>query len=127
MRPDFLLPETTVRDAGTGPVIDLREAQSGTLFLTFGITRIVEKESIELAIWGSADGANWGTIPLAFYPRKSYCGVYQLQLDLKRRSDVKYLRAQWDVNRWGRAAEKPLFTLYVLVETTDRQLAYATA
>lgn len=123
MRPEFLLPETTVRDAGSGPVIDLREERGGILFLTLGITRIVEKESIEIGIWGSADGADWGSAPLASYSQKSYCGIYQLELDLNRRPDVKYLRARWDVNRWIKAAGKPLFTVYLLVRTGDLQLA----
>ena len=96
MRPEFLLPETTVREAGVGPAIDLGEASGGTLILTLGITRIVEKESIDVAIWGSADGADWGTIPIATFPQKFYCGTYQMHLDLSTRPDVRYLRAQWD-------------------------------
>jgi hypothetical protein len=127
MRPEFLLPETTVRDAGTGPAIDLREERGGMLFLTLGINRIVERESIDFGIWGSADGADWGRGPLLSYPQKSYCGTYQMQLDLRRRPDVKYLRARWDVNRWSGVSGQPLFTVYLLLETTDRQLAAASA
>jgi hypothetical protein len=127
MRPELLLPETTVRDAGTGPAIDLREERGGMLFLTLGINRIVEKESIEIGIWGSADGADWGRAPLLSYPQKFYCGVYQMQLDLTRRPDVKYLRARWDVSRWSGVSGQPLFTVYLLLETTDRQLAAASA
>jgi hypothetical protein len=127
MRPEFLLPETTVRDAGAGPVIDLREERGGVLSLTLGITRIVEKENIEIGIWGSADGTDWGRAPLASYPQKSYCGVYQLELDLSRRPDVKYLRAQWDVSRWNRAAGKPLFTVYLLAQSGDLKFAFAGA
>jgi hypothetical protein len=127
MRPEFLLTETTVRDAGIGPAIDLREERGGTLFLTLGITRIVEKENIEVGIWGSADGVDWGRSPLASYPQKSYCGVYQMELDLTRWPAVKYLRAQWDVSRWNSAAGKPLFTMYLLARTSDLQLAFAGA
>jgi hypothetical protein len=97
------------------------------LFLTLGISRIVERESIEIGIWGSADGADWGRAPLQSYPQKFYCGSYPLQLDLTRRPDVKYLRAQWDVSRWSRASGQPLFTVYLLLETTDRQLLAAGA
>ena len=127
MRPEFLLPETTVRDAGTGPAIDLREERGGTLSLTLGITRIFEKESIEIGIWGSADGADWGRTPIAAFPHKFYCGVYQLQLDLTQRPEVKFLRAQWVVNRWNSTAGQPLFTVYLLVQTADRQFAFAGA
>jgi hypothetical protein len=127
MRPEFLLPETTVRDAGTSPAIDLREERGGMLFLTLGISRIVERESIEIAIWGSADGTDWGRTPLLSFPQKSYCGTYQMPLDLTRRRDVNYLRARWDVSRWSGAHGLPLFTVYLLIETTDRQLAAASA
>jgi hypothetical protein len=127
MRPEFLLPETTVRDAGTSPAIDLREERGGTLFLTLGIIRSVEKESLEISIWGSPDGSDWGSAPIVSYPRKFYCGVYPMPLDLHSWPSVRYLRAQWNVNRWSRTAGKPLFTVYLSVETTDRQLAYASA
>jgi len=56
MFPEFLLPETTVREAGAGPEINLGNQQGETLILTLGITRIVEQESLDISIWGSADG-----------------------------------------------------------------------
>jgi hypothetical protein len=127
MYPEFLLPETTVRDAGTSPAIDLREERGGMLFLTLGINRIVERESIEIDIWGSADGTDWGTAPLLSYPKKFYCGSYQMPLDLTRRPDIKYLRAKWEVSRWSGVSGQPLFTMYLLLGTTDRQLAAASA
>jgi hypothetical protein len=52
MLPEFLLTETTVREAGTGPEVALGEQKGGTLVLTLGITRIIEQESIDLSIWG---------------------------------------------------------------------------
>jgi hypothetical protein len=127
MYPEFLLPETTVRDAGTSPAIDLREERGGMLFLTLGINRIVERESIEIGIWGSADGTDWGKSPLLSFPKKFYCGSYQMPLDLTRRQDIRYLCAKWDVSRWSGVSGQPLFTVYLLLETTDRQLAAASA
>jgi hypothetical protein len=127
MYPEFLLPETTVRDAGTSPAIDLHEERGGMLFLTLGINRIVERESIDIDIWGSADGADWGRAPLLSFPQKFYCGAYQMPLDLTRRPDIRYLRAKWDVSRWSGVSGQPLFTVYLLLETTDRQLAAASA
>jgi hypothetical protein len=127
MSPEFLLPETTVRDAGSGPAIDLREERGGALSLTLGITRIFEKESIEISIWGSASGADWGRAPLIVFPQKFYCGVYQMRLDLTPFPDMRYLRAHWEVSRWNRFAGQPLFTAYLLIGASDRQLACATA
>ena len=48
MFPEFLLPETTVREAGSGPEISLGTQQGETLVLTLGITRIVEQESLDV-------------------------------------------------------------------------------
>ena len=127
MPPQFLLPETTIREAGDGPAISLTDRAGETLVLTLGITRIIEQESIDLTIWGSADGVDWGNRPLASYPQKFYCGTYQILLDLSERPDVKHLRAKWQVNRWGKGDPKPLFGIYVFVQELERQAVAAGA
>ena len=124
MLPQFLLPETTVREAGTGGVLDLGDLQGETLILTLGITRIIEQESIDISIWGSADGSEWGTKPLAAFPQKFYCGTYQMLLDLADRP-VRYLKATWQVSRWGKGDPKPLFGLYLFVQAMQARLAVA--
>jgi hypothetical protein len=86
-----------------------------------GITRIIEQESLDISVWGSADNADWGTKPLLSYPQKFYCGTYQVLLDLNDRPEVRYLRVQWKVGRWGRGASKPLFGFYVFAEEMGRQ------
>jgi hypothetical protein len=116
MLPEFLLPETTIREAGAGPDISLGDNQNGALLLTLGITRILEQECLDLSIWGSADGTDWGSKPLIAFPQKFYCGTYQMVLDLSEHSAMKYLRAQWQVNRWGKGDSKPLFTVYLFVK-----------
>ena len=123
MLPQFLLPETTVREAGTGTDLQIGDFEGGTLILTLGITRIIEQESIDVSIWGSADGTEWEAKPLLTFPQKFYCGTYQILLDLSDRPDVKYLRAKWAVNRWGKGDPKPLFTVYLFVQEMSRQLS----
>ena len=125
MLPQFLLPEITVRDAGTGPDLDLGDQQGETLILTLGITRIIEQESIDLSIWGSVDGSDWGARPLISFPQKFYCGTYQILLDLSEHSNIKYLRAKWQVNRWGKGDPTPLFSIYLFVQAMSRHLAAA--
>lgn len=125
MLPQFLLPETTVREAGTGPDLNLGDQQGATLILTLGITRIIEQESIDLSVWGSADGSDWGAKPLISFPQKFYCGTYQILLDLSEHSNVKYLRAKWQVNRWGKGDPTPLFGIYLFVQAMERRLAAA--
>jgi hypothetical protein len=122
MLPQFLLPETTVREAGTGSAISLGDQQGETLILTLGITRIIEQESIDISVWGSADGSDWGAKPLVAFPQKFYCGTYQILVDLSERPDVKFLRAKWQVNRWGKGDPKPLFTIYLFVQEMSRKL-----
>ena len=123
MLPQFLLPETTVREAGTGPSIALGSETGGTLILTLGITRIIEQESLDFSIWGSTDGTEFGAKPLVSFPQKFYCGTYQILLDLTDHSEVKFLRAKWQVNRWGKGDPKPLFGVYLFVQQMQPQMA----
>ncbi|MGA2273653.1 MAG: hypothetical protein ABSH00_08860 [Bryobacteraceae bacterium] len=127
MLQEFLLPETTVREAGAGSEIDLGGQMGGTLVLTLGITRIMEQQSIDISIWGSADGTDWGAKPVASFPQKFYCGTYQIALDLTDRPQVRYLRAKWQVNRWGKGDSKPLFTIYLFAQASQPELAAASA
>jgi hypothetical protein len=122
MLPQFLVPETTVRAAGQSADIDLGETQSGTLILTLGITRIIEQESLDVAIWGSNDGIDWGPKPLVAFPQKFYCGTYQILLELEGRP-VRYLRTKWQVNRWGKGDPKPLFGIYLFAQASGREMA----
>ena len=123
MLPQFILPETTVREAGTGPDLGLGDERGGTLILTLGITRIIEQESLDISIWGSTDGTDFGAKPLVAFPQKFYCGTYQILLDLSDRPEVKFLRAKWHVSRWGKGDPKPLFALYLFIQQMERQLA----
>jgi hypothetical protein len=116
MLPVFLIPETTIREAGSGLAFSLGEYCGGALNLTLGITRIIEQEKLDVSIWGSADGIDWGSKPVIAFPQKFYCGTYQIRLKLAERLEVKYLQARWQVNRWGKGDPKPLFTIYLFAE-----------
>ena len=116
MLPEFLVPETEQRANGESEVMVLGEARGKALTLTLGINRIIEQESLDVAIFGSVDGEEWGDMPLAAYPQKFYCGTYSLLLDLSKHPDVTHIRAQWKMNRWGRGDMKPLFGFYLFVE-----------
>src|SRR3989442_2730320 len=101
MLPNFLIPETVIREAGTGPELSVGSTPGGLLLLTLGITRIIEQQSLDLSVWGSPDNADWGAKPLISFPQKVYCGTYQLLLDLSHHPDVKYLPAEWPVRTSG--------------------------
>lgn len=122
MLPAFILSETTVREAGTSPALDLGNSQGGLVLLTLGITRIIEQESLDVSVWGSADNAEWSAKPLTAFPQKFYCGTYQILADLSRHPGVRYLRVQWKVNRWGKGDGKPLFGIYVFAQEFEEQV-----
>jgi hypothetical protein len=101
--------KTVVSAKGDGSGIDLSGASSRLFLLTLDITRIVEQESLEISIMGSADGATWDPKPIVTFPQKFYCGQHPLLLDLAQHPNVKSIRAHWDVARWGRGSETPMF------------------
>jgi len=113
MLPNFLIPETIVREAGKGPEIPV-SANSQTVLVTLGINRIMEQESLDISIEGSADGTTWKQ--LVRFPQKFYCGTYTMVLDLSKDPDIRVIRADYKVNRWGRGDTRPLFGLYVFAE-----------
>ena len=127
MLPNFLLPESIARADGTGPEIDLGPNQGKLLVLTLGINRIIEQESLEVSVWGSADGENWGVRPLATFPPKFYCGLYSTLLNLSGRPDLRYTRVQWKMSRWTRRESMPMFGFYVYAEESGSRVSAAVA
>jgi len=113
----FLVPANTVVNArGDGSAVDISSALNRVFLLTLDITNIVEQESLDVAIFSSADGATWGPKPLATFPQKFYRGQHPLLLDLTTRADVKFLRAHWEVARWGRGTEIPMFEFHLTIK-----------
>lgn len=130
MSSKVLLPESVAREDGSGPEVEL-ESSSTALLLTLGITRIVEKEILDLSVWGSTDGKIWKQI--AAFPRKFYCGTYSLVLDLAHHPGIRRLRAQWYLKTWDetfddtrdRQESQPLFGFYLHAEDVKLRSAGA--
>lgn len=112
----FLVPEITVEANGEGEPVAVGDAAGKTLLLTLAITRILEQQSLDVSVWGSADGQEWGEKPLIAFPQKFYEGVSQLLLDLSDSPDTKFLRTKWSVNRWGVGSPKPSFGFLLKVQ-----------
>ena len=125
----ILVPTNTVVSAkGDGPAADVSGAASRVFLLTLAITNIIEQESLEVSIFGSADGTAWGAKSLAAFPQKFYREESPLLLDLTAHPDVKLVRAHWEVARWGRGTETPMFEFGVtLKEIPANILREATA
>jgi hypothetical protein len=105
-----LVPAGTVVSAkGDGASIDVSGATNRVFLVTLAVTKIIEQESLDLSVYGSADGVTWGAKSIAAFPQKFYCGESPLLLDLTTHLDVKFVRAHWEVARWGRGVETPMF------------------
>jgi len=110
----FLVPEKTVVNAkGDGAAIDVSGAANRVFLLSLNITNIVEQESLDVSIYDSTDGTTWSPKPLTNFPQKFYRGQHPLLLDLSAQPRVKFLRAHWEVGRWGRGSETPMFEFSV--------------
>jgi hypothetical protein len=109
----LLVPSTAVSAKGDGSPVDLSTAANRVFLLTLQITNIVEQESLDVSVYGSPDGATWGPKPLASFPQKFYRGQQPLLLDLTNHLEVKFIRAHWETNRWGRGTEVPMFEFAV--------------
>jgi hypothetical protein len=112
----LLVPPTTVTAKGDSGPLDVSSVANRVFLLTLRITRIVEQEALDVSIYGSADGTAWSAKPLVAFPQKFYAGEHPLLLDLTGHADVKFVRAHWDVNRWGRGSETPMFELAVAIK-----------
>ncbi len=117
----FLVPEKTVVTAkGDGVAVDCSSAAGKTLLVTLKITRIVEQESLDVSVWSSADGAAYAPKPLLAFPQKFYSGEHPLLLEVP--ADAKFLRAHWEVNRWGRGSETPMFEFQLSAREVPAEL-----
>jgi hypothetical protein len=117
MLPDFLFPETAVTGKeGEGPAIPIGNAAGSIIQVTLGITEIVEQESLEVGIYGSAGGSDWSAKPLTDFAQKFYKGVHTILLDLSSAPDISHLKIKYKMNRWGHWKDAPMFKFYVFAE-----------
>jgi len=96
---------------GEGEPRDIGASQTRTFLCSMLITGQLEQESVDISIWGSANGQDWGKSPLLKMPQRFYRGETRQILDLSMQPDVRFIRAKWELTRWGRVAPHPLFVL----------------
>jgi len=125
----YLVPQgTTVTAKGEGAPVDISAAGHRVFLLSLVITRVVEQEALDVAVQGSANGTDWSDKALLSFSQKFYTGEHPLLLDLTGDREVKFLRARWEVNRWGRGDTQPSFEFHVaLREVPPDVLAEASA
>ncbi len=108
---DLIPAGTRLTANGEGEPRDMGASQSRTFLCSMLITDQLEQESVDLSIWGSADGQDWGKFPLLKMPQRFYRGETRQILDLSHLPNVRFLRARWELGRWGRVAPHPMFVL----------------
>jgi len=112
-----LIPQgTRVETNGDGAAQDVSTSQTRTFFCTLDITDQIEQESLDVSIWGSADGQDWGKLPLLKIPQRFYRGDTKQILDLTMHPELKFIRARWELTRWGRVAPTPMFVIGLRLE-----------
>ena len=111
---------TVVESNGEGEAFEVPPTGPRVFLVQMDITEALEQESLDLSLWGSADGQTWGlpahaasAMPLVKFPQRFYRGSTRMALDLTPHPEVRFLRARWQVNRWGRGRPTARFSFRV--------------
>ena len=115
-------PNTVVTAKGDGPTVDVSGTSNRVFLVMLSITKIIEQESLDVAIFGSADGATWEPKSIAAFPQKFYTEESPLLLDLGGHPSIKFVRAHWEVARWGRGTETPMFEFGVTMKEVPSKI-----
>ena len=119
----FLVPANSIVTAkGDGEALEITSAVSRVFLLTLSITSVVEQEAIDIFVYTSADGSTWETKAVAGMEQKFYPGEYPLLVDLSEKPDAKFVRAHWDVYRWGRGSTAPQFQISVRLREVSAEV-----
>ncbi|HYM77883.1 MAG TPA: hypothetical protein VE377_18050 [Candidatus Dormibacteraeota bacterium] len=101
---------------GDSPAFDVSGSANRVFLLTLSISKIIEQESLDVSIFGSVDGVTWDAKSIAAFRQEFYAGETPLLLDLTAHPQVKFVRAHWEVARWGRGTETPMFEFCVTMK-----------
>jgi hypothetical protein len=108
---DLIPRGTRVESNGASEKTSVDASATRTFLCTLEILDQIEQESIDVSIWGSEDGENWGKLPILKLPQSFYRGTARMVLDLTSQPDVKFIQARWELARWGRVAPTPRFVI----------------
>jgi hypothetical protein len=122
-RQKCLLPESVQRMDGVGSVVDLDEYRGQLLVVTLGVNAVVERTGLTVSVWGSPDQIEWGSKPLLTLKQREYCGVYSALLNLAHRPDIRCLRVQWNMSRWGKGERIAQFGFHVFLEKSGERVS----
>jgi hypothetical protein len=109
MKLDLIPPDTRMEASSDGTPVNISGSATRTFLCVLTVTEQIEQESLDVLIYGSADGENWTKKPILKLPQQFYRGQTKLVLDLSLRPEIKFIRARSELNRWGRGAPLPMF------------------
>jgi len=121
--PKFLLDQSFRQLDGTGPAVGLDGYTGKLLVVTLSINAVPERTGLTISVWGSPDQLEWGAQPLVTLRQRQYCGVYSALLNLSHRPDTRFLRVQWNINRWGKGESVPQFGFQVFLEESGARVS----
>ena len=101
--------QTKLESTADGQTFDISATTTRTFLCELTVSDQIEQESLDVSLWGSADGQDFGKKPYLKFPQQFYRGTTKMVLDLSLRPEVRFLRARWELNRWGRVAPTPMF------------------
>jgi|SRR5579871_3277035 len=114
-------PETTVTAKGDSQPLDISSSASRIFLLTLSIVSMVEQESLEIGVFTSEDGTTWEAKPAASISQKFYVGEYPVLMDLTSAPNAKFVRAHWEVSRWGRGSTPSKFEIALRLREVPAQ------
>jgi hypothetical protein len=109
-------PGQVIEADGEGVALELGALAGKPVLIVLRVEEFIEQESLYVSIWGSADGQQWGAKALFWYPQKFYRGAFPAALDLSQRPEIKFLKARWETNSWGRGTPRPYFKFAIEVQ-----------
>ncbi len=111
LRLSIIPSQTKLESNADGQPFDISATSTRTFLCELTVTEQLEQESLDVSLWGSADGQDFGKKPYLKIPQQFYRGTTKMVLDLSLRPEVRFLRARWELNRWGRVAPTPMFVV----------------
>src|SRR5271163_1450089 len=111
MKFDLIPPDTRLTANGEGQAYEIAASETRTFLCSMFIEDQIEQESVDISVFGSEDGQTWGKLPLLKMPQRFYRGETRQILDLTLKPEVRFLRAKYDLTRWGRVAPHPMFVI----------------
>jgi hypothetical protein len=117
----YLLPKTVTETSGESDPYQLGELAGKPLLVVLRVTDIIEQESLHASVWGSIDGKEWGSKALFWFPQRFYRGATPAAIDLSQHPEVKFFKARWELNRWGRGYPVPRFEFSLEIQRLERK------